>query len=94
MQKQESTAPSVALAEEPADYGGESHMELPDAPEPQLSVPSLVAPNEAPLMTVEVAVGRIGEVVLNHFKEQFNGKPSEMRHIDDKDRIFENESQS
>ncbi len=45
-------------------------------------------------MTVEAALDRIGEAVLKNFKEQFNGKPSEMRHIDQKDRIFESENQS
>ena len=45
-------------------------------------------------MTVEAALDRIGEAVLADFKKQFNGKPTEMRHIDAKDRIFENEKES
>jgi hypothetical protein len=86
------TAP-VAVAEEPYDYGKAEQAAVPDAPKPRSSTVA-VEENDAPLMAVEAALDRIGETVLVDFKKQFNGKPTEMRHIDAKDRIFKNEEGS
>ena len=92
-------APTAAIAEEPVDYPEAEELAVPDAPMPtprsgsRSNAPAPVE-NQAPLMTVEAALDRIGEAVLADFKKQFNGKPTEMRHIDAKDRIFENEKES
>lgn len=90
------TAPT-AVAEETVDYAEVLEVAVPDAPMP-MPIPRSKAPapveNQAPLMTVEAALDRIGEAVLVDLKKQFNGKPTEMRHIDAKDRIFENEKES
>lgn len=89
--------PTAAIAEEPADYPEAVELAVPDAPMPmprsRSNAPAPVE-NQAPLMTVEAALDRIGEAVLVDLKKQFNGKPTEMRHIDAKDRIFENEKES
>lgn len=86
---------TTAVAEEPVDYTEAVEVAVPDAPKPR---PKSIAPapveNQAPLMTVEAALDRIGGAVLADLKKQFNGKPTEMRHIDGKDRIFENEEES
>ncbi|MGB0459778.1 MAG: hypothetical protein ACPGH0_01200 [Opitutales bacterium] len=86
-------APSAAVAEEPVDYAEAVEVALRDVPRPGPIAPAPVE-NKGPLMTVEAALDQIGEAVLADFKKQFNGKPTQMRHIDAKDRIFEKEKES
>lgn len=92
MRKEAKGAESLVVKEAPIEYA-----ELGDVDESVALEPLEAAPipevNQAPLLPMEAAVERIGKAVLDHFKEQFNGKPSGMRHVDTKDRIFENEIQ-
>ena len=84
----------VAVAEEPVVYQ-DSEAEAPTAVAPEVNgPPSAPDEHQAPLMTVEAAMDRIGTAVLAEFKKQFNGKPTEMRHLNAKDRIFERENES
>ena len=84
----------VAVVEEASVYE-DSEPEAPSSVAPAVKVPP-PAPDkdQEPLMTVEAAVDRIGTAILAEFKKQFNGKPTEMRHLDAKDQIFEGENES
>lgn len=84
---------TIAIAEEPVDYAEAAEVAVSDAPKRGSGAMAPVE-NQAPLMSVEAALERVGEAVLTDFKKRFNGKPTEMRHVDAKDRIFENEKQS
>ncbi|MGB0185252.1 MAG: hypothetical protein ACPF9Q_07435, partial [Opitutales bacterium] len=59
-------APTAAIAEEPVDYPEAEELAVPDAPMPmptprsRSNAPAPVE-NQAPLMTVEAALDRIGE---------------------------------
>lgn len=84
----------VAVAEAPAVYK-DSEAEAPTSVAPEVKGPSSATDeHQAPLMSMEAAMDRVGTAVLAEFKKQFNGKPTEMRHLNAKDRIFERENES
>ncbi|CAI8278437.1 MAG: Uncharacterised protein [Opitutia bacterium UBA7350] len=65
---------------------------MPETPKPTEELQVEVSPT--PLISVESAIEQVGEAVLADLKAHFNGKPTEMRSIDNKDRIFKDEMQS
>jgi hypothetical protein len=53
----------------------------------EVSVDALPIAEEV-LVSTESALKHLGEAVLSTLEKEFNGKPSEMRALDNKDRIF------
>lgn len=83
----------VAVLEDSLEYSARAPSAVPELPEQSEEAPQPEL-DQAPLISVKTAMEQIDETVLNCLKEQFNGKPTQMRYADAKDRIFQNEKQS